>query len=134
MNKFINTNRIISINKHIIQKENNNYLSFIIEYDRNESKIKEEFKCKPKVDYKDLLSPDDFIIFSKLRDIRKEIAEKEGVPAYKVFTNDQLAEIVKNKYKTKSDIGKISGIGESRINNYAEKFIEFMGSLNKNKE
>lgn len=130
LNKFINTKRIISIDKHIIQKDNNSYISFIIEYDKKDNQ--NDFKIttkKPKVDYKEVLNQTDFVIFSKLRDIRKEIADKEGIPVYNVFTNEQLAEIVKNKVNTKTDLSKIPGVGEAKMDKYADKILEFMKGL-----
>ena len=45
-----------------------------------------------KVDYKEVLSPEDFVIFAGLREVRKEMAQKDGVPVYTIFTNDQLAQ------------------------------------------
>jgi hypothetical protein len=45
---------------------------------------------KPRVDYKEVLSPADFALFAKLRDWRKTTAEKEGIPVYAVLTNECL--------------------------------------------
>ena len=44
-----------------------------------------------KIDYKAVLSEGAFAVFSLLRDLRKTLAEAEGVPIYAVFTNEQLA-------------------------------------------
>ena len=49
-----------------------------------------------------MLKPEEFEVFSRLRDWRKGVAEKEGVPVYVVFTNEQLAEMVKKKVGTKA--------------------------------
>jgi hypothetical protein len=49
------------------------------------------------VDYKEVLNEADFAVFSRLRDLRKVIAEKEAVPAYAIFTNEQLAAMVTGK-------------------------------------
>jgi hypothetical protein len=47
---------------------------------------------RPKIDYKDVLKPEEFEVFSRLRDWRKSVAEKEAVPGYTVLTNEQLAQ------------------------------------------
>jgi hypothetical protein len=47
---------------------------------------------RAKVDYRELLSAGDFVLFAKLRILRKGMAEREAVPAYALFTNEQLAE------------------------------------------
>ena len=43
---------------------------------------------RPKVDYKEVLKPDEFEVFSRLREWRKGVAEREGVPVYTVLTNE----------------------------------------------
>jgi hypothetical protein len=71
-----------------------------------------------KVDYKEVLSPEGFTVFSKLRDLRKEIAQAEAVPVYTIFTNEQLAQMVKARATTKADMEKIAGLGDARIEKY----------------
>jgi superfamily II DNA helicase RecQ len=75
--------------------------------------------AKSKVDYKEILSPEDFTLFSKLRETRKKLAEDSGQPVYAVCTNEQLAEIAKQKPKTAAECTKIEGIGQGK----AEKFV-----------
>lgn len=48
---------------------------------------------KNRIDYKETLPPAEFARFSKLRELRKQIAEAEGLLVYAVFTNEQLAAI-----------------------------------------
>ena len=43
-----------------------------------------------KVDYKEILSEEDFIFYSKLRELRKELTNNEALPVYTFFTNEQL--------------------------------------------
>jgi superfamily II DNA helicase RecQ len=52
----------------------------------------------PKVDYKEVLKPEEFEVFSRLRDWRKAVAEKEGVPVYVVLSNEQLADMVRRGF------------------------------------
>jgi hypothetical protein len=47
---------------------------------------------RSQVDYKEILSSSEFTVFSELRRIRKEISQTEAVPAYAIFTNEQLAQ------------------------------------------
>ena len=39
-------------------------------------------------DYREILNPDDFTVFAKLRDPRNDIGQTAGVPVYAVFTNE----------------------------------------------
>jgi superfamily II DNA helicase RecQ len=80
----------------------------------------------PKVDYKALLRPEQFARFSALRNLRKELADKEAVPPYAVFTNEQLAEMVKLTTPTKEDIQAIPGIGQAKMQKYGDAFLELL--------
>lgn len=47
---------------------------------------------KPRrTDYREILSPSEFALFAKLRELRKWLAAQEGVPVYAVLTNEQMA-------------------------------------------
>lgn len=48
-------------------------------------------KSAGKVDYMKILSQEEFSVFSKLRELRKAVAAKDGVPLFVVFTDEQLA-------------------------------------------
>ena len=71
-----------------------------------------------KVDYREVLSAEDFAVFSKLREVRKGLAEKEGVPPYTIFTNEQFATVVRQKVTTKAALEKVEGVGAARLEKY----------------
>lgn len=71
----------------------------------------------------------EFAVFSTLRELRKKIAEQEGVPVYTVFTNEQLSEMVKNRVCSISSMKKIPGVGEKKITAYSPVFLEKLKSL-----
>ena len=62
-----------------------------------------------------MLKPEEFEVFSRLREWRKTAADKEGVPVYVVFTNEQLAEMVQKRMSTKAALQEIEGVGEARV-------------------
>jgi len=75
-----------------------------------------------------VLSPDDFAVFARLRDLRKEIAKEEAVPVYTIFTNEQLATLVTARARSKADLEKVAGVGDARIEKYGERFLAALGS------
>lgn len=81
-------------------------------------------KKRESIDYKLVLSPDDFAVYAVLRELRKQVAEAEGVPAYVVFTNAQLASMVTEKVKSKSALAAITGVGQARVNKHADIFVK----------
>jgi superfamily II DNA helicase RecQ len=83
---------------------------------------------KPKVDYREVLSPEDFALFSKLREKRRELAQRDGVQVYTIMTNEQLAEMVRLKVNDLAGLRKIDGIGEARIEKYGEDMLSVIGA------
>ena len=79
---------------------------------------------RPKVDYKEVLKPEEFEVFSRLREWRKGVAEKEGVPVYVVFSNEQLAQAVQKKVSSKAALKEIEGVGDSRVEKYGAAVLE----------
>lgn len=79
-----------------------------------------------RVDYREVLSEADFAVFARLRELRKSIAEAEGVPQYAVFTNEHLASMVRGKVKTVEAFGKIDGVGPGRVDRYAARFLALL--------
>ena len=77
-----------------------------------------------RVDYKEVLSKEEFTIFADLRQWRKQVAAEEGVPLYTVFTNEQLAAIVQQQIDNLPALGKIDGIGPARLERYGVRVLD----------
>lgn len=74
-------------------------------------------------DYRELLNETDFAVFNKLRQERKKWSEAEGVPPYVVFTNEQLAEMIRQRVQTREGLQKIEGIGAGRVEKYGAAIL-----------
>jgi len=85
---------------------------------RGERKV---FRKTPKKKKKDFSTR---ILFEKLRSLRKEIAQTENVPPYVVFSDSTLRAMCEKLPLNTSSLGKISGVGEVKLNKYGERFIE----------
>jgi superfamily II DNA helicase RecQ len=79
------------------------------------------------VDYREILNAADFAVFSGLRVWRKAAAEKEGIPVYAVLTNDQLAQLARQRPTSKEALRGIEGIGEAKAARYAEGMLQIIG-------
>ena len=77
----------------------------------------------PKVDYKEVLNEADFAVFARLRDLRKGISDKEAIPAYSIFTNEQLAAMVTGKVDSLTAMSAVPGVGAARIDKYGAAFL-----------
>lgn len=63
------------------------------------------------------------LLFEKLREWRREEAKKAGEPAYRVFPDATLHEIVAHRPKTLGALGNLSGIGPRKIEHYGEAVV-----------
>ena len=83
-----------------------------------------------KVDYREVLSPEAFAKFAKLREIRKELAAINAIPSYAVFTDEELSKIAQLETLTVSAICSINGISK-RAEKYAADFIHAFDDIRK---
>ncbi|MBW6515422.1 MAG: HRDC domain-containing protein [Candidatus Cloacimonetes bacterium] len=84
--KFCEENQIIHIDKEFFHSGDGVYYSFFIEY-----VSKKKSDSNPLKD----LSEEQIVQYNRLRDWRNELAANEGLPAYIILYNSQIAEIVK---------------------------------------
>jgi superfamily II DNA helicase RecQ len=126
LNLFLRSHRVINVEKRLVDGERGTGWLFLIEYGEA---LKGAVSASPKVDYKELLNEKEYALYNALRDLRKTLGEQQGVAVYTIFTNEQLVAMVKKHPHTKKDIAAIPGVGESRLNSYAESFIKFFNTL-----
>jgi superfamily II DNA helicase RecQ len=126
LNQFLAEKRVIAVEREFIADGCNSAWSFCICYDDTGDHPTPSKTAK--VDYKEILSAEDFAVFAKLRLLRKQLAEQEGVPAYALFTNQQLADMVVNRVTTLAALRKLPGVGESRVEKYGRVFLEMLAN------
>jgi superfamily II DNA helicase RecQ len=127
MNAFLRSHRVLAVKKEFVGDGENSFWTFCVEYlESAPAGLTGPGSKLPKVDYKELLKPEEFEVFSRLREWRKGMAEQEGVPVYVVFTNEQLAEMVKKRVSTKAGLKEIEGVGDARVEKYGAAVLERM--------
>lgn len=111
LNRFLASHKIAAVDRQLIVDGQRSAWAICVTCveDSATTHAKQE-----RVDYRKALSAADFAVYAKLREARKTIAERDGVPPYAIFTNDQLASMVTGKARTVSAIAKIDGVGPSR--------------------
>jgi ATP-dependent DNA helicase RecQ len=65
-------------------------------------------------------------LYHLLRKKRMELAERQGVPAYIIFGDRSLKEMASLKPVTKEAFAAVFGVGERKVEMYAEMFIEII--------
>jgi superfamily II DNA helicase RecQ len=124
LNRFLGQRRILAVERHLIDDGQASFWALAVVYADTESAPGTPEAAaqgrKSKVDYREVLSERDFAAYAALRSLRKELAEREGVPAYALFTNEQLAAMVQRRARTAADLAEIAGVGKARVERYAE--------------
>ncbi|MBF0631363.1 MAG: HRDC domain-containing protein [Magnetococcales bacterium] len=125
LNRFLSSHRILAIDRSLVQDGANSAWAICVSFEPSDGQG-QSGKSRSKIDYREVLNDQDFALFAKLRSLRKEMAEAEGVPAYALFTNDQLAEMVQRRVQTKAAMQGIPGIGDARMEKYGEAFLRIL--------
>ena len=127
MNGFLRGHQVLAVKKEFVPDGENSFWSFCVEYlDGAGAGALLSGGKLPKVDYKEALKPEEFEVFSRLRDWRKGVAEKEGVPVYVVLTSEQLAQMVQKQVKSKAGLKEIEGVGDARVEKYGEALVQLL--------
>ena len=128
MNRFLAGHKVIEVEQRFFQNEKSGCWSFCVRYLPTTSNVQNALK--EKIDYKQVLSEAEFAVFSKLREIRKQISITDVVPAYAVFTDEELAGITKLPIIEENKLLTVKGIGEKKVAKYGKQFVE-MFEINK---
>ena len=62
-------------------------------------------------------------IFSSLRDLRKDLADRQRVPAYIVFGNQVLVEMAVKQPRSEAQLLEITGVGPAKLEKYGAAFL-----------
>lgn len=65
----------------------------------------------------------DRVLFAKLRELRKAIADGEDIAPFIVFNDATLSELARVKPKTSREMLGISGIGDVKLSRYGQPFL-----------
>ena len=63
-------------------------------------------------------------LMNKLRFLRKQLADKQSVPPYVVFSNESLRQMAQSKPQTPDEFSKISGVGNRKLSQYGKPFTQ----------
>ncbi len=126
LREFLKDKELISSTDHFFIRNDVPYITFILKYFPHRAEVeaaKTSTKEKPSEAWRESLSEHEMGLFNILRDWRSQRCKKEGVPPYVVFTNQQLADIVKRRPQTISELTQIEGVGKSKTLKYGEDVL-----------
>lgn len=68
-------------------------------------------------------NPDDERLWQALRALRRKLAEQQNVPAYIIFQDAVLMEMVQSRPTNRTELSRLPGIGERKLELYGDDFL-----------
>jgi ATP-dependent DNA helicase RecQ len=95
----------------------------LCQYQEHEKSILE---AKSSADSNSDLSADQQVLFEKLKNLRKEIADEQKVPAFVVFNDASLKDMLQLMPKNLGEFLDVSGVGDKKCDKYGEEFLALL--------
>ncbi len=124
LNRFLGAHRVLSVDREFVTDGRHSLWCLCVSYADGETATTP--RSKARIDYREVLNDADFAVFAELRTLRKQLAEAEGLPAYALFTNEQLAEMVRKRVDSVANLEAIAGVGKARVEKYGVAFIDLL--------
>ena len=122
LNKFLDANRVATVERHVVTTPGGPLLVFVVETARTNGKAASQ-GGKGKVDYREELSPDDFEVYCRLRTKRKELAIAEGTQLYSVLSNAHMAAMAERRTMTVEAMSAIPGIPKVQVEKFGAVLV-----------
>ena len=72
-------------------------------------------------------TPDTAALFELLRQKRRELADKQGVPPFMVFSDKTLHDMAQVKPQTSRDFLEVNGVGQQKLARYGQLMMDVIG-------
>ena len=69
------------------------------------------------------LTGDQAALLGLLKEVRLRLAKERGVPAYVVFSDRSLIDMVRRRPRTDEDFAEVNGVGAAKLKEFAEPFL-----------
>ncbi|HEY2394545.1 MAG TPA: DNA helicase RecQ [Rudaea sp.] len=69
------------------------------------------------------IAPHETAMWQSLRELRAQLAREQGVPAYVIFHDATLLQMLRDRPRTLGQLAAMSGIGAAKLTRYGETFL-----------
>lgn len=141
LNRFLASHRVLAVDRQLVVDGTRSAWAVCVSFVERAGSVGEAAPAvnpgagaetggaRAQVDYRAVLSPGDFSVFVRLRTLRKSIAERDGVPAYAIFTNEQLAAMARGRPRSAAELGRLPGVGKARVDKYGAAMLAEMTAV-----
>ncbi len=90
-------------------------------------RIRQKTRKRPKA-ARDL-EPGDVELFEALRELRKRLADDQGVPPYLIFGDATLTQMSRDRPRTEDALLEINGVGQVKLERYGAEFLDVIATF-----
>lgn len=126
LNGFLRGHRILSVKRELLCDGPQSRWCVCVEYLDGlggEMPERDNWPRKERIDYREILSEEEFARFAKMRSARKALAEADHIPAYAIMKDEQMAELAKKTTIDEWSLRGLSGFGEKKFEKYGMRFL-----------
>lgn len=80
------------------------------------------------------VSAHDETLWNRLREVRRDLAQEQGIPAYVIFHDATLMEMMERRPATMQAMSNISGVGATKLEKYGEIFLKAINDSDQTEE
>lgn len=129
LNALLTGSRVLAVHREWLADGAQSGWAFCVEVLGGESPLPDALKAGGErrrgadIDYRQVLSEEDFAVYARLRSARKHLAQRDGVPLYDVCSNEQMAAIVTGRVDSLEGLAGIDGMGAARVTRYGADLL-----------
>ena len=133
LNRFLRGHRILKVEQHFMADDG--LWAFLVSYLDGEQKDSARLahRSGERFDPAKELTGEQLVRYQRYAAIRLQLARRDNVKAFVVFTNRELGEMAKMDALTLEALRRLDGVGDARISLYGEEFVR-MASETHDKE
>lgn len=126
LNAFLRGNRVLEVIHEFVADGANSRWCLLVQYLDGPVKYRGAASSQERIDYKNVLDETAFARFCALRKARKAVADAEGVPAFALFTDKQMAELAGFENLSLADMEKVKGLGPAKVEKYGPAILRLI--------
>jgi ATP-dependent DNA helicase RecQ len=72
------------------------------------------------------ISPEDADLWDALKACRRDLADEQGVPAYVIFHDKTLHDMLQRRPRDATELLSVNGVGQAKLERYGQRFLEVL--------
>ena len=127
LNRFLRGHQILNVRQEFVAAGADSRWCIAVRYAQRQDRNQPDQQLRSArsgIDYKDELEPEAFARFVNMRSRRLKIANAEGMPAFAIFTDAELAAIAALENPTLDDLKQLKGVAKKKIVRFAARILE----------